>query len=90
MCFSTPVFTSTYKNIKNILSEIFKHTRLGKPDVEEAPRIEGCVDSNIQENYNLTTKTLPVDYADILLYITKISRVKNECYPFTNRHSVTI
>ena len=33
------VFTATYKNIKKFASEIFKHTRSGESDVEEAPRI---------------------------------------------------
>ena len=55
-CFSIPVFTATYKNIKKLSSEIFKHTRSGKPDAEEAPHIEGFANTNIQDNYNLTPK----------------------------------
>ena len=85
-----PCVHGKLQHIKKFSNEIFKRTRSGKQNLEESSRIEGCVNTKIQENYNLTTKTLPVDYADILLYITKISRVKNECYPFTNRHSVTI
>ena len=71
ICFSIPVFTSTYKNIKNFESEIFKHTIPGKPDAEEATRTEGCVKKNIKDNCNLTHKNLPVYYADLLLPITE-------------------
>ena len=39
--------------------------------MEEAPRIEGCANPNIQDKYRLTTKTT-VDYADMLLPLTKI------------------
>ena len=39
--------------------------------MEETPRIEVCVNTKIRENENLTPKTLPVDYADILEPITK-------------------
>ena len=66
-----PVFTSTYKNMKNFVSEIFKHTRSGKLDVEEASHIEVCVKPNIKQKYDLTTKTSPVEYADMLLPLTK-------------------
>ena len=76
ICFSIPVFTSTYKNIKKLASEIFKSTRSGKPDVEEAPHIEGCVITKNKDTYNLTPKTLPVDCAEILLHIKKLCRVK--------------
>ena len=38
------------------MSEIFKRTRSGKPDTDEASQIEGCVKPNIQEKYNLTPK----------------------------------
>ena len=56
MCLGIPVFTTTSKNMKKFLSEIFKHNRSGKPDTEEASHIEGCVNPNIQEKYNLTKK----------------------------------
>ena len=48
-------------------SEIFKRNRPGKPYTEEATHIEGCVKPNIQEKYNLNTKTSPVDYDNIVL-----------------------
>ena len=38
--------------------------------MEEAPRIEGCVNQKIQENESLTPKTLPVYYAYMLMPIT--------------------
>ena len=57
--------------MKNFLSKIFKCTRPGKPDAEEAPRIEGCVNPKIKENYNLPTKTSAVDYSDMFLPLTK-------------------
>ena len=44
--------------------------------MEEASHIEGCVNPNIQEKYNLTHKTSSVDYSDMLLPLTKICRVK--------------
>ena len=47
ICFSIPMFTTTYKNIKKFVSKIFKHTRSGKPYTEEAPRIEGCANTHI-------------------------------------------
>ena len=53
---------------------------MGKTDVEEATRVEGCVRTNIKYKYNLTPKTLPVDYSEIW-------RIKNECLPLRNRHS---
>ena len=92
------MFTATYKNINRFMSEIFKHTRSGKPYFEEALRIEGCMDTNIQDKYNPTPRTLPVDYSktspvgygDMLLTITKKMQGKNECCPFINRHSGTI
>ena len=31
------------------MSEIFKHTRSGTPDEDEASHIEGCVNIDIQE-----------------------------------------
>ena len=34
ICFSTPVFTATYQNMKNFVSEILKHSKSGKPDAE--------------------------------------------------------
>ena len=44
-----PYVHSNLKNTKEFSSEIFKHTRSEKPDMEEAPQIEGCVNTNIQE-----------------------------------------
>ena len=49
ICFSIPLFTTTSKNMKKFISEIFKHTGSGKPDAEEASHIEVCVNPNIQE-----------------------------------------
>ena len=65
------MFTPTYKTIKKFESEIFKLTIPGKPDVEEAPRIERCEKTKIQEKYNITPQNLPVHYADMLPHITK-------------------
>ena len=62
--------------MKNFVSEIFKRTISGKVDAEEDSHIEVFVNPNIQEKYKLTHKTLSVDYADMLLLITKICRVK--------------
>ena len=73
--------------MKNFVSEIFKRTLSGKPDAEEPSHIEVCVNPNIQEKYNLTNKTSSVDYADMLLPLTKICRVKTKCCPFRNWHS---
>ena len=70
--------------MKKFVSEIFKHTRSRKPDVEETSKIEGCVYPNIQEKCNLTHKTSLVDYSDTLMSLTKIFRVKNKCDPFRN------
>ena len=47
ICFSIPMFTATYKNIKKFVIEIFKLTGSGKPYAEEAHCIEGCVNTNI-------------------------------------------
>ena len=57
--------------MKNFLSEIFKRTRSEKPDAEEASHIEGYANPKIQEKYNITPKFSPVDYADMLLTLTK-------------------
>ena len=65
-----PCVHRNLQNMKNFVSEIFKRTRSGKPGVEEASHIEGYFNPNIQENYNLTPKISPVDYADMLLPIT--------------------
>ena len=73
--------------MKNVLNEIFKRTRSGKPNMEEALHIEGCVNPKIQENYNLTPKTSPVNYADMLLILKKLCRVKNKFCPFRSWHS---
>ena len=72
------MFTTTSKNMKKFVSKILENNRSGKPDTEEASHIEGCVNSNIQEKYNLTHKTSSLDYADMLLPLTKICRVKNK------------
>ena len=76
ICFSIPVFTKTSKNMKKFVSEIFKLSRSGKSDAEEASHIEGCAKPNIQEKYNLIHKTSSVDYPDMLMLLTKICRVK--------------
>ena len=55
------------------MSEIFKRTRLGKPDSEEYSHIEECVNPEIQEKYNITPKTSSLYYDDILLSLTKIA-----------------
>ena len=81
------MFTTTSKNMKKFVSEIFKRNRSGKPDTEGASHIEGYVNSNIQEKYNLTHKTSAVDYADMLMPLTETCRVKNKCCPFRNWHS---
>ena len=74
--FIIPDSTSTYKNVKKCVSKIIKHTRSGKLDEEEATHIEGCVNPNINERYNLTPKNSPVHYADMLLTLTKNMLVK--------------
>ena len=70
------MFTAPYKDMKNLVSEIFKITRSGRQDVGEASHIEGCVNPKIQENYNLNPKTSPVDYSDMLMPLTKNIRCK--------------
>ena len=57
--------------MKNFVSEIFKLTRSGKPDAQEASHIEVCVNPNMKEIYKLTPKTSPVSYAEMLLPLTK-------------------
>ena len=57
--------------MKKFVSEISKRTRSGKPDVEEASHIEVCLNPKIQYKYNLSHKNSPVDYADMLLPLTK-------------------
>ena len=52
--------------------------------MEEVSLIEGYVDPKIKEKYNLTPKTSSVDYADMLLPLTKYMKGKNECRPFNN------
>ena len=76
LCFSIHAFTENFKNMKNSASEIFKHSIPGKLDTEEAPHIEACENPNTQDNCNLTPQNAPVDYADMLLPLTKICRVK--------------
>ena len=73
-----PCVHINFKNIKNFTSGIFKLNSSGKPDVVEAPRIEGCVNKNIQEKYNLAHKNLPVYYADMLRPITKNIQCKKK------------
>ena len=51
--------------MNTFVSEIFKRKISGKTNVEEASHIEGCVNSDIQEKYNITQKTSSVDYADM-------------------------
>ena len=63
--------------MKNFVSEIFKCTRSGKTDAEEAPKIQGCMNPKIQEKENITPKTSPVDYTDMLLTITKNTQGEN-------------
>ena len=63
--------------MKKFVSEAFKCAISGKPYADEASHAEGCVNPNIQENYNLTNKNISVDYPDMLLPIAKICRVKN-------------
>ena len=63
--------------MKNFVSEIFKRTRAGKPDADEASHIEGCTNPNIQDKYKLTPKTSPVDYDEMLLPLTKSMQGKN-------------
>ena len=41
----------------------------GFPDVDEAPGIEGFMNTKNQDKYNLTPKNLPVYYANMLLTI---------------------
>ena len=81
------MFTTTSKNMKKFVSEVFKHTRSVKPDAEEASHIERCVKPSIQDKNNLTHKTSSVDYADMLLPLPKIFRVKNKCCPLRNWNS---
>ena len=73
--------------MKKFVSEIFKCTILGKLDAEEASHIEVCVNPNIQEKYKLAPKNSPVDYADMLLPLTKNMQGKNKCCPFSNWYS---
>ena len=71
ICLSILVITATYKNMKKFLIEIFKRTRSGKLYSEEASYIEVCVNSKIQEKFNLAPKNSLVDYANMLLPLTK-------------------
>ena len=65
------MFKATYENMKKFVSGILKKWK-GKLDVEENPRIEGCVNPMIKEKCNLAPKPSPVDYADMLLPLIKI------------------
>ena len=73
--------------MKKFASGIFKDIRSGKLDVEEDPRIEQCLNPNIQEKYNLTSKTSPADYAYMLLTLTKNMQGKNKSQTFGNWYS---
>ena len=84
------MFTEIYKNINNFVSKIFKRNISGKTFAEEASRIERCVSAKIQDKYNFNPKNSPVDYAVMLLPITKTYRVKNERNNFRNRHNKKI
>ena len=66
------MFAATYKNIKKLASKTSKRYISGKPYMEEAPHIEGWVNTKIQYKYNLKPKTSPSDYADMLLPTKKI------------------
>ena len=55
-----PCVHNNFQNMKNFVSEIFKRTRSGKPDAEDASHIEGCVNPKIQYKYNFTPKTSPL------------------------------
>ena len=82
-------YPCVYRNLQKYeecLSEIFKRTRPGKPDAEEASHIEVCMEPNIQEKYNLTPKNSPVDYANMLLPLNNMQG-KNKCCPFSNWHT---
>ena len=79
--------TTTSKNIKTFVSKIFKRARSGKQDVGEASHIEGFLNPHIQEKYNLNKKNSSVYYADMLLPLTKVCKVRNELCPFSNLHS---
>ena len=59
-CFSIPVFTETYKNIKKFVSGILKRTRSVKPDTEEASHIARFSNPNIKKKYNLTPKKFTI------------------------------
>ena len=63
--------------MKKFVSGIYKYTRPWKLYVEEAPCIEVCVNPKIQGKYSLAPKT-PLDYADMLLTLTKNMQVKNK------------
>ena len=57
--------------MKKFVSEIFKRTRSGKPDAEEASHIEGCMNPKIQDKYDLIPKTSLVYCDDVLLSLPK-------------------
>ena len=58
--FPGQIFTAYHKNMKKFASKIFTQSRPGKLDVEESPRIEGCVNPKIKEKYNITPQNSPV------------------------------
>ena len=67
------------QDIKKFMNETFKYTGSGKTYVDQPPCIEGCVNTSIQDTYNISNKTPPVDYANMLLTTTKIIKGKNIC-----------
>ena len=58
--------------MKKFISEIFKRTRSGKLDAEEASHIEGYLKPKMQEKYNLAPKNPPVYYAYMLLPLKNV------------------
>ena len=58
--------------------------------MEEPPHIEGYRNTNIHENFNLTPQILTVDYADMVLPITKSMQSRNEYCTINNKHRGTI
>ena len=81
-CLSIPAFKATYENMRNFVSGILQHIISGELDIEEAPRIVGYVNPNIQGRQKLAPKTAPVDCANMLLPITKNMQGKKEIISF--------
>ena len=72
------MFKATYKTMKRFVSEMFRCTRLGKINAEEDSHIEGCVKPNIQQKYDLNSKTSPLGYSDMFLAQWKIMKASLE------------